>query len=171
MNNATTTKKPNTEQKAAVLRFATAYGHGRQWKAQLRACWERSRYLGVTSQEDAAILQGVRNQLGPSWLARVTLAQLRDGMEAAKPKMYSIPETLDVHDQVSPFPMAGTGGLAGKFIVEELCRCGHIRGAHQDTVAYGHGECAQLLNTGGSIGKRCRCQKFTWDNFITAEAR
>jgi hypothetical protein len=67
--------RATAEQLAAVGRFAKAYGHGRRWKAALLACWERSTYPGATD-DDAAILQGVRNQLGPAWLAGVRLGDL-----------------------------------------------------------------------------------------------
>lgn len=42
---------------------------GRNWKAALRANWERARYPGV-SADHAAALQQVRNTLGPEWLTK-----------------------------------------------------------------------------------------------------
>lgn len=42
---------------------------GRNWKAALRANWERASYPGV-SADHAAALQQVRNTLGPEWLTK-----------------------------------------------------------------------------------------------------
>lgn len=59
--------KPTGEAMAALARFAAK--EGRRWKSQLRACWERSDYPGV-EQSDVPLLHGLRNNFGPSWLAR-----------------------------------------------------------------------------------------------------
>lgn len=40
---------------------------------------------------------------------------------------------------------------------DEECTCKHLRSAHFDTAAYGHGPCA-----------RCGCAKFTWSRFLVA---
>jgi hypothetical protein len=58
-------KEPNAEQLAALQRFAAA--KGRTWKHQLNVCWMRASYPGVPDGDDA-LLQQVRNALGPSWL-------------------------------------------------------------------------------------------------------
>ena len=42
-----------------------------------------------------------------------------------------------------------------KAIVDEKCKCGHLRSEHNDTLAIGHGDC-----------KVCECFKFTWTGFI-----
>lgn len=67
--------KPTAEQLAALGRFARAYGHGRRWKQALRSYWEASRYPGV-AEIDVPVLQGLRNQFGPSWLAGLRLGDL-----------------------------------------------------------------------------------------------
>lgn len=63
--------QPSPDQASAVLGFAEE--HGRNWKSALSTCWMRASYEG---REDGHLLQQVRNQLGPSWLIRVTLAEL-----------------------------------------------------------------------------------------------
>ena len=43
----------------------------------------------------------------------------------------------------------------------ELCSCGHIRAAHDDTcggLAIGHGACVANIRR----GTQCHCEKFTW---------
>ena len=40
----------------------------------------------------------------------------------------------------------------------EMCRCGHIRQDHDDTVAIGHGKCLY-----GKFHGICSCIKFTWN--------
>ncbi len=37
----------------------------------------------------------------------------------------------------------------------EICTCGHRQDQHNDTFAFGHGDC-----------KECDCQKFTWNGFL-----
>jgi hypothetical protein len=61
------------QQASALKSFASS--HGRRWKAALRSCWEHGYYHGVPPEE-AAILQGIRNQFGPSWLARTALDRI-----------------------------------------------------------------------------------------------
>lgn len=65
--NATKKTKPapNAEQLGAIQRFAAR--KGRDWKHSLNACWLRASYPGAPDG-DAALLQQVRNALGPSWL-------------------------------------------------------------------------------------------------------
>lgn len=41
--------------------------------------------------------------------------------------------------------------------INEVCKCGHSRIAHLDTVAFGHGAC---IHNGGN--KECYCNKFTY---------
>jgi len=40
-------------------------------------------------------------------------------------------------------------------VIDEMCRCGHKRSEHNDTLARGHGNC-----------KKCKCVKYTWTSFI-----
>lgn len=54
-----------TEQYEALHKFAKTYG--RRWKSTLNSCWETG-YYG--SDDDSASLQQIRNNFGPSWLAR-----------------------------------------------------------------------------------------------------
>ena len=61
-----------------------------------------------------------------------------------------------IHAVDSPFPMQTKIGN----ILDEYCTCGHLRSKHYDTVAFGHGRCAQPL---------CECQKFSWNCFLTKE--
>jgi len=48
-----------------------------------------------------------------------------------------------------------------KDIVDELCRCRHLKSEHNDstykgqTMAKGHGDCT-----------KCNCAKFTWISFL-----
>ena len=62
------------DQRKAVLAYAAEKG-GR-WKARLREDWTRAdaRIGGESSPE----LQQVRNQLGPMWLNRTTLQQVKE---------------------------------------------------------------------------------------------
>ncbi len=54
----------NPAQRVALVAFREQ--HGRTWKSTLRDGWERAAYPGE--------LQQIRNQLGPSWLNRLTPA-------------------------------------------------------------------------------------------------
>lgn len=65
MNNLT------PEQRNAVIEFAKQ--HGANWKEKLAEGWERSAYPGL--------LQEVRNDLGPEWLAEMTLPTVYDTFE------------------------------------------------------------------------------------------
>ena len=61
--------QPTPEQQAALDRFRVK--HGRRWKAWLRASWSSGVYpIYACENGDDALLQQVRNTLGPSWLAR-----------------------------------------------------------------------------------------------------
>lgn len=62
--------KPTDEQLAALQRFART--RGTYWRAQLRRMWEQGYYRGVP-EADHALLQQVRNTVGPSGLAKVQL--------------------------------------------------------------------------------------------------
>lgn len=63
------------DQRAAVVAFRDA--NGRDWKDKLGALWMNGSYSrrGI-DMDQAALLQQVRNQLGPEWLANVTRADL-----------------------------------------------------------------------------------------------
>jgi hypothetical protein len=56
---------PSTEQIEALKAYARE--HGRTWKSQLLADWERARTVGP--------LQALRNSHGPSWLVRYRLVE------------------------------------------------------------------------------------------------
>ena len=55
------------EQAAALTEFATKFG--RNWKEKLRDCWLKA---ACPTFERYHLLQQVRNQHGPSWLAKFT---------------------------------------------------------------------------------------------------
>jgi hypothetical protein len=60
-------REPTPEQLAALQRFAER--HGRYWKSKLNYAWSTGRYdWEARRTDDAALLQQVRNALGPSWL-------------------------------------------------------------------------------------------------------
>jgi len=64
-------KEPTAEQLAALERFRVQ--HGRRWKVGLRAAWSNGVYpIYARDNGDDALLQQVRNALGPSWLVRYT---------------------------------------------------------------------------------------------------
>ncbi len=63
----------NEDQRQAVNAFRAS--HGRDWKRALGQCWMAAHYPG-TNRDDAALLQQVRNSLGPEWLAQVTRKEL-----------------------------------------------------------------------------------------------
>jgi hypothetical protein len=56
----------DTRELEAIRRFARRAG--RTWKSSLRYSWERSSYAPA-SDDDAAILQRLRNTRGLVWLA------------------------------------------------------------------------------------------------------
>jgi hypothetical protein len=60
---------PNAEQLAALKKWAEM--HGAKWKFKLGAAWQRAAYPGMG--DDGAYLQQVRNEAGPSWLAKFKL--------------------------------------------------------------------------------------------------
>lgn len=62
---------PNAHQLRALLDFAAQNGRG--WKAKLDEVWMRA--------SGGPLLQQVRNEFGPSWLAKVTLKQLKAALE------------------------------------------------------------------------------------------
>jgi hypothetical protein len=69
-------EKPTPEQARAVVAFADACSRY-NWKQQLGNCWMKATYPQV-DDNTAALLQQVRNQFGPSWLHKVTLAELEE---------------------------------------------------------------------------------------------
>lgn len=70
----TMTNTPNAEQIQALKQFAAA--NGRTWKSELRDLWMNGAYnYAVLGGADPACLQQVRNEFGPSWLARFSLKQ------------------------------------------------------------------------------------------------
>jgi hypothetical protein len=56
------------EQLDALVQWAQQYG--RCWKSALRQAWMTGNYEGF---EKSNILQGIRNQFGPSWLVAFSL--------------------------------------------------------------------------------------------------
>jgi hypothetical protein len=58
-----------SEQLKALAQFASA--NGRNWKSELNRLWMNGAYsYAVLGGAEAGYLQQVRNQFGPSWLAR-----------------------------------------------------------------------------------------------------
>lgn len=64
-------QQPTQEQIEALRKFAAA--NGRSWKSKLNHCWMRSYYGDYPGVERSDILQGIRNELGPTWLDRFKL--------------------------------------------------------------------------------------------------
>lgn len=69
-------QEPSAEQKAAVLAFMSA--NGKDWKDKLSAAWASGSYRFI-SKDNQALLQQVRNDFGPEWLAKISVDQLSDG--------------------------------------------------------------------------------------------
>lgn len=61
-------EKLNAHQIAALMEWRAT--QGRQWRRALRECWESGRY-GALPADDVALLQQVRNAIGPSGLSRI----------------------------------------------------------------------------------------------------
>ncbi len=54
----------------------------------------------------------------------------------------------------NPFPATLPDGT---IVIDEKCRCGHLRSEHQSALrgaAFGHGRCKK--------SRFCGCQKFSW---------
>lgn len=68
---------PTAEQARALLDFAAR--NGRSWRMKLNDAWATGR---DAEWPDGALLRQVRNNLGPSWLMRVTVAKLESCKEA-----------------------------------------------------------------------------------------
>jgi hypothetical protein len=70
------------DHRKALVAFRDA--NGPQWKSKLNHCWTTGNYRGI-ERDQAALLQQVRNRLGPEWLSK------------AKPQDYEVMERhLDV---------------------------------------------------------------------------
>lgn len=67
------TKGLTPEQREHLLKYAEENGHG--WKQKLNLDWMRA--AARVGGEHSGYLQQVRNQLGPEWLSKVTLEQIR----------------------------------------------------------------------------------------------
>ena len=52
----------------------------------------------------------------------------------------------------------------GKVVVDEVCRCGHLKSEHTDTFQAGHGRGMHMARIDG-----CDCIKFTWKDFIYSD--
>lgn len=64
---------PNAKQIEALRLFASA--NGRNWKSELNTLWMNGAYSNaVLGGADPAYLQQVRNEFGPTWLVRFSLA-------------------------------------------------------------------------------------------------
>ncbi|MCX9158132.1 hypothetical protein OPU71_18575 [Niveibacterium sp. 24ML] len=64
---------PTRRQREALTRFRDAYG--RDWKYKLNLCWTAGNYRAISTGQ-AALLQQVRNELGPEWLDALKDADL-----------------------------------------------------------------------------------------------
>ena len=62
--------KVTMAERNALLNWQMA--HGRNWRSALSAAWMSGNY-GHMFAHDEARLQGLRNRLGPSWLATYRL--------------------------------------------------------------------------------------------------
>lgn len=67
------TKSLTPGQRDDLLQYASENGHA--WKQKLNSDWMRA--AARVRGEHSAFLQQVRNQLGPEWLHKVTLEQIR----------------------------------------------------------------------------------------------
>lgn len=68
---------PTPEQLAALAEFAAA--NGRSWKSKLNHAWMTGRYSDYAGTGRANLLQQLRNNFGPSWLARFSLGKRNAG--------------------------------------------------------------------------------------------
>ena len=59
------------EQIDALKEFAEA--NGRSWKSKLNHCWMTGLYRMYNGTGKSHVLQGIRNQFGPTWLSRFSL--------------------------------------------------------------------------------------------------
>jgi len=66
-----TAQQPSAAQIAALVAFAASYG--RNWKSSVNQAWMTGNYHGFTAYP---YLQQVRNQFGPSWLARFKIPKV-----------------------------------------------------------------------------------------------
>jgi hypothetical protein len=62
----------------------------------------------------------------------------------------------------SPFPFKTP---KGRTILDERCRCGHLRSEHGPRFAYGYGACEARAS---SNHLACDCHQFTWASFVEA---
>jgi hypothetical protein len=71
----TTEYEITDDQRAAVAAFRDA--KGREWKEELGLLWMSGQYARAgIARDQAALLQQVRNQLGPEWLMNVSPTDL-----------------------------------------------------------------------------------------------
>jgi len=56
-----------SEAELALLKRVAAE-HGPDWKATLRKAWWNGDYKGLCGSNEAWLLKGLRNRLGPVWL-------------------------------------------------------------------------------------------------------
>ena len=67
-----TRAKMTEDERKALLIFKAEYG--REWKQYLMAAWLSYSYKGIhMGGRDTGILRQIRNDRGPSWLAKVKL--------------------------------------------------------------------------------------------------
>jgi len=85
---------PNPVQLDAIVEFARR--HGRGWKGKLEECWMRAGYPGCSSTQ-AALLQQVRNQCGPSWLADFELPPTALVSSSIERAIASDPQSAEAH--------------------------------------------------------------------------
>lgn len=65
---------PNKEQAGTLVRFAET--HGRSWRDNLRS--HRMGGPDFALERDRPLLRQVRNECGPDWLNRISLAELKE---------------------------------------------------------------------------------------------
>lgn len=60
------------------------------------------------------------------------------------------------HQSPSPFPFPVPS--SGALVTDERCKCGELRSAHRDTLAFGHGPLV--------VGDVVTCERFTWVKWV-----
>jgi hypothetical protein len=88
-------KEPTAQQYAAVLDFSEKYG--KQWKDRMADVWLKGDYSkrGIESNQ-AALLQQVRNECGPDWLANTKLDRK---VEVIKQADTEVQYTVSIHSE------------------------------------------------------------------------
>ena len=87
------TNKPTPEQMQAIFTFANA--NGRDWKSDLRHCWEAGCYSSYNGTKRCDLLQQIRNSFGPSWLVNFSLKKAVAELEAAQGRAQLLDESAE----------------------------------------------------------------------------